>query len=393
MRRIIKLLPLLWLLASSVLLTSCWDRTELNDLALITMLAIDRTEEGGIRTSAQIIIPQNQRSGAEGGGGEGKKTIMRSEQGMNISDALSRLQRKVPRKLFWGQCKVFLIGEDLAKTGLKEHFDFLVRHPQPRERAYIFISKGPASDALELIPPIERNSSEALRELAQLQISLGVTLEETSIMLKRDSDAFALPYVTILKPSKSEDPLKTIPYIKGTAMFKNGRMIGALSEKETQGVMWVLNEIEDYTVTFNPEGKGAVSLKPVKADVKLKPLIKGDKWSLTVSIRAEGDIEENNTQLDPVDPKIQIVLEQAFKDSVRKRIEQCINQQQHRWNADIFDFAGVFHRKYPKQWEKHKGDWDSLFPKIAVSVQVEAHILRPGLVNVPGGMPQEEVIH
>ena len=44
-------------------------------------------------------------------------TYTASQTGKNIADALSKLQGKLPREIFWGQCKVFIFGEELAKKG------------------------------------------------------------------------------------------------------------------------------------------------------------------------------------------------------------------------------------------------------------------------------------
>lgn len=380
-----------------LLLGGCWDRTELNDLALVTALAFDMAENKQIRTTAQVIIPQNQSgAGMMGGGGAGggtaRRTVMRSEQGSNIADALSKLQRKIPRKLFWGQCKIFIFSDTVAKAGIREQFDFLVRHPQPRERAYMFVSKGVAADTLELFPPIERSSAEVMRKLSDLQIGIRVTLEQLSKMLKGESRAAALPIIYILPETKSSEPFQTIPYIFGTAVFKKDKMVGEISEKVTRGVMWVKNEIEEYTVTFKTEEEeGFVSLKPVKARVKLIPEIEGDQWRMTVKVRTEGDIVQNGTLLNPMNEELLSILEKAFVKDVTERIQLALREAQERLKADIFDFATEFYRKYPKQWELAKDQWDKKFPDVKVKVEVEAQILRPGLINTPGGMPKEEV--
>ena len=74
---------------------------------------------------------------------------MRSHKGTNVSDAMSKLQGGLPRKIFWGQCKVFVFGEKLAKKGIQKEIDFILRHPQARERAYLFVSEGKAKSVLE----------------------------------------------------------------------------------------------------------------------------------------------------------------------------------------------------------------------------------------------------
>ena len=38
--------------------------------------------------------------------------------------------------------------------------DFLLRHPEPRGRAYLYVSEGEAKEILELVPNIERYSAE-----------------------------------------------------------------------------------------------------------------------------------------------------------------------------------------------------------------------------------------
>jgi len=382
-------------LVTILLLSGCWDRTELNDLAMITALAFDKAENNQIQTTVQISIPQSQGGGMMGGGsGSTPKTVTQSEKGYDVTDALSKLQRKVSRKLFWGQCKVFIFGEEVAKAGIREHFDFLLRHPKTRERAYLFVASGKASEALDLSPPSERSSAEVLRKLTELKIGVRVTVEQFSMMLKGDSQAAALPLVNILPPPPSaSNPNQTIPFIFGTAVFKKDKMVGDISEKDTRGVLWLKNEIKEYTITFkNEKGEGLVSLNPVKADVKLLPKIKGDKWVMTVKVKTVGDIVQNATLLNPMNQDLLRILNKAYVKDVTTRIQTALRKVQHELKTDIFNFASEFHRKYPKHWERSKDRWDEIFPKVEVNIKVNARILRPGLINTPGGMPAEETI-
>jgi spore germination protein KC len=95
------LIPLIFLLGG------CWDRVELNNLALITAIAFDKAEDNQIQVTAQIIIPQNLPGGGGGGSGDGavRPTIIRSEKGVDIADALSKLQRKFRGDNFGGNAK------------------------------------------------------------------------------------------------------------------------------------------------------------------------------------------------------------------------------------------------------------------------------------------------
>ena len=151
------------------LLTGCWDRKEINDLALVTGVAIDQASDNSIEVSVQIFIPQgstqSSQSGVEATGGSGT-TFVQSAQGVNIADALAQLQMKFSRKIFWGHSEVYLFGAEKAEHGLKDDLDFLMRDSEPRERAYTFVTKGKAKEVLEKHSILERDTSEVLREMS-----------------------------------------------------------------------------------------------------------------------------------------------------------------------------------------------------------------------------------
>lgn len=386
-------------LSASLCIGGCWDRTELNDLALVSAMAFDKTENDRVQVTVQIIIPQNlgnagiQVSGAGGGGGGGaKKTTTRSETGVNVADALSKLQGKVPRKLFWGQCKIYIFGESLAKAGIRDAFDFMVRSPQIRERAFVFVSKGNASKLLDQFPPIERSSAEVLREFGKLHIGFGVTVQQLSMMLKGEARASILPLVRVVPAEKMTGSQPTVPDIVGTAVFHNDKMTGEMSLKSTRGVMWVRNEIQEYTVTFLDEQSGGyISLKPVKASTKLLPTIAGDQWIMTVKVHTEGDIIENGTPINPMNPDLLNRLNTDFANEVKERIQLAIDDAQQKLRVDILNFSKEYHRKYPKQWEQAKERWNEQFPKVEVKIDIRTQINRPGLTGPTGGLPKEEV--
>ncbi len=87
---------------------------------------------------------QSRQAGGEATGGSGT-TFVQSAQGVNIADALAQLQMKFSRKIFWGHSEVYLFGAEKVERGLKDDMDFLMRDPEPRERAYIFFTKGKAT--------------------------------------------------------------------------------------------------------------------------------------------------------------------------------------------------------------------------------------------------------
>ena len=387
-------LLLLVICGTTPFLSGCWDRIEITDLAIVTAAAIDK-KDNQIELSVQVFIPSSISSGGgQGGpsqGGGAVTTLVRHEKGSNISDALSKLQSKLPRKVFWGHCKVFVFGEKLAKEGIQEQLDFLLRHPQPREKANMYVSKGKARPILESLPPLEHYSGEVLRELSDLHIGMLVTLQDLDEMLTGKPQAAALPIVKILPPGKGEKKLQGIPYIVGTAVFKKDKMTGMMTEKETRGLLWLRDEMETYTVTFQPKGvKGEISLNPVTAKIKKIPQIRNNKWKLLVKINTEGTVIQNGTKLNLSSPKSLKAAERAYQKDIERRIKMAFLHTQQK-KADILGTGTDFYRKYPKQFNLNENHWDEIFAEMEVEIDVVAHIRRQGYINKPAGLSENEV--
>src|SRR5690349_11685006 len=91
---------LLGILILSVLnMTGCWDRVEVNDIALIMGTAFDSAPGGKLQMTSQIMVP-SQASGGTGAGGQGglvgkdEGFFTESAVGIDPGDALSKLQEK-----------------------------------------------------------------------------------------------------------------------------------------------------------------------------------------------------------------------------------------------------------------------------------------------------------
>ncbi|KAB2337271.1 Ger(x)C family spore germination protein [Cytobacillus depressus] len=388
------LLSIIFFTSLLFLLSGCWDRVEVNDLAIVTAAAIDNKEKN-IEISLQIFIPKSISSGGQGGGGGGGAsgnpvTMVVSQSGINLADALSKLQADLPRKIFWGQCKVFIFGEKRAKEGILDELDFLLRQPEPRERSYVFVSKGKAKEILELQPNLERDSADTIKEIVEFDSGIKVTLKDLDEMLNGDAQTAILPY---LKIATEKIKKKSYPYpkITGSAIFKKDKMIGDISVKETRGILWLRNEIKNYTVTIEGKNrKGILSIYPVTAKVDLTPYIRGENWIMKIKIETEGTVIQNNTNFNLANPNDLKLVEKALTDEIKKRIELVLPKIQNELEADVVGFAKKFHRKYPKQWNKVSQHWDEVFPNIKLNYDFKGHIRREGYITKPTKLTVEE---
>ncbi|NGQ94504.1 Ger(x)C family spore germination protein [Brevibacillus sp. SYP-B805] len=398
LQKMSRMLLLLFLCTSVLPIAGCWDRKEINDVLLVSAVGIDKKNDK-IEISIQIVVPkatgggQQSISGGGGGGGGGvNPTFVNSATGITIADAIAKLQEQISRKIFWGQMKVLIFGEELAKEGIREHVDYLARHPQSRLRLHVFVSKGKAADILEVLPPLEKSSAESARELALSQFGLNKTMKELLQMLKGEAGAAALPRIEEVPPTTGGEKDHTTVRLNGTAVFKKDKMVGYVNDELTRGILWLRNEIKRATVTIEPsETKGRVSLELIRAKTELIPQIEHGTWKMTLKAVAEDDVVQNATNLDMLNPSVLKMLQKEAKKDLENRVYLALKKVQKGMKADIFGFAEAFHRKYPKQWAAAKDRWDQIFPNVEVKVDATVYIHRPGVSTESPALPKNEV--
>ncbi|GAA0432284.1 Ger(x)C family spore germination protein [Lentibacillus halophilus] len=371
-----------------IFLSGCWDRAEVNDLAIVSGMGINKTDEGDIKLSVQIINPKAIGGQGNSGGGQsgGNPVTVETAVGKTIFDARSKLQEQFSRKLFEGHNRVVIIGKSLAEAGIRKHIDFFARFPNPRLRANVFFTDGKASKILKVIPNLEVDSAEVARELAQLQIGMNVTIKDLLQQMASESGDVALPRISVNK-GKLGEGLR----VNGTAIFKKDQLVGQIDDKVTRGLLWLIDQIQLSTVTIKPkDAKGYISFKLLRSSTELKPKIKNGTWTMTVNITTEDDVAENETKLDMMDPKVTKKLEKQLEKRIDKRIEMTLDKVQKGMEADVFNFAEAFHRTYPNQWKKAKNKWEEKFPELEINIQSTAKIRRPGRSTGPQGVPPDK---
>ncbi|HET7657574.1 MAG TPA: Ger(x)C family spore germination protein [Bacillales bacterium] len=368
-------------------LSSCWNQTEIDRLAIVTTTGVDYTRNGKIMMSVEVIVPRSVSSGSYGstGGGRsgGNTKIVRSASGETIASAMANLQKKFPRKLFLGQNEVLVIGKSMAKHGILGQFDFISRQPEARLGIFPFYFDGSAKKMLAVNPPLEVNLTNVLKNEALLEVKKNLTANDILQTMGSEAAVAILPWIHM-----NED--NSAPFIKGRAIFKNGRLIGTAGPTLTKGIIWVRNEIKQTTIDIQlPGDKRKLASSLIKSKTKITPVKVNGKWVMKVNVKIIDDIVENKTSKDLGNPKIISMVQTAVQNKVKRNIEKALAKAQNDWKADIFGFNEIFHQKYPKEWEKQNRRWNQFFTKLTFDTNVHVKIERTGLNSSPPGIPRK----
>ncbi|OBR62974.1 hypothetical protein A7K91_09665 [Paenibacillus oryzae] len=379
-------------LLCGLLLSGCWDRNEINDLAIVLATGIDYSHQK-VELTAQIFIPRKSGSVSSTGSSESSPsgvTMIRTAEGSTIAEALNRLQRKVSREMFWGHCEVVVISEQAGKQGLREYLDFLLRYPQFREHAYVFTSGGEAKEVLALLDPLERSSAESLREMANLGLGSRVTLLELAQSIASPSGSAILSRMLISPADPGQKKLATTPYAKGISLFKDGYYVKTALEPVSVGVLLLSNELNNFIMPIElPQVKGAFSIRMNKVKTKLTPSIVNGTWGMGVHIESEGEVVLNTTNYDLANPVMLSKVEEAWLNRFKELAEQALQLAQKDLSADIYKFADQFRRYNAGIWKKNQENWLTIYRNMEVEITGNVIITDTGKSIEPQGIPHQ----
>lgn len=369
--------------------TGCWNRRELNDLAILMGMGIDEARNSGeVELTAQIAIPSEMKSPQKGGSDDGKGYLNINSVGDTVFDAVRGFTHQSSRRIYLPHNQVIIFGRETAEGGVQKYMDFYVRDPETRLNVYVLVANGPASEALNVKSEFDKVPAMDIADLIEGQAA---TSQTSNVRLKdflaRLMSKTTAPIAPIIEASGEGE--KTA-FISGTAVFKEDRLVGELDKLETRGLLWAIGEVKSGIIVVEcPDGDGKVSLEIIRASGKISVEVKEDGIHVKVEIKEEGNLgEQTCTENLALPAKLAALNKEqikAIQDEVMGAVEKA-----RELNADIFGFGEAVHQKYPKQWKELESVWDRIFPEIKVEVEVDARLNLTGQITRPAGLEQEQ---
>ena len=385
------------LLMTVTMLTGCWDRREINDVAFVMTTGMDKEADDQYRVTVQVALP-GQLGGIGGSGGGGGTSGARpyfndSCVGVSLRDANGKQQRRLSRELHYGHRRVVVVGEDLAKEGIDKLMDSVGRLPQNRLTAFLLITKGQARDIMNADMPTEQFPAEVMRELAQSSMKHPRTLKHVVNQLVVDGLDVTVPYVEMMQsqPGEQGKPQQTIKNA-GVAVFRHNHLAGVLLGEQGNALLLAMNEGRSPTFTLKPpEGEGVVTVILTENTAQVEPTFQGDKIRVKIDIQGKGYVMENQSNYDiSIDNNLGRIG-QVAADRIRQSVLDSMKLLQNEYHSDPLGIGNAIHRADPERWKKLSKDWESEYAKLEVEVNPLVHIEHSGMYTSPMGRKKGEI--
>ncbi|GAA4704675.1 Ger(x)C family spore germination protein [Brevibacillus fulvus] len=375
------------ILAASLLLAGCWDRKEINDIALVMGTSVDK-EGNQYKVTVQIAMPsQLGGAGSQGGGGgtSGTKAWHSlTATAETIRKANEIEQQALSRILYFSHRRTLLIGEDLAREGILDIMDVFSRIPQNRLTANVAITQGKSVDIMESEAPIERFPSEAIREQLNQYMKRNRVLKDLITSILQEGIDPAIPFfkTTSKEPGSAEAKGKENIRVGGLAVFKKEKLVGFLEGDDAQGALWAMDEARIPTVSITaPGSKKKIAVQFHQTESKLKPVIQQDGTILMqIRIKAIGSVVDNESRFTPVNMG---TLETLVGKKIEGNVKNSLSILQKKYKADIIGFGRNIYMDDPTYWRQISANWDEMYPKVKTEVQTDIQIEHSGALIAP----------
>ncbi|MFD2611837.1 Ger(x)C family spore germination protein [Paenibacillus gansuensis] len=385
----ILLLPIVMI---TLFLPGCWNRRELNDLAITLGLGLDKEENGNYTVSAQVVNPSS--IGGKSRGGGATPAVVYTAEGRTILEAVRKMTKQTPREIYSAHLRVLVIGERLAKEGVAPALDYLARDHEIRNDFYILVARRTtAQKVLRIFTPLETVPAQkmfnSLTTSEQVWApSIGIYLDDLLSRVISKNMWPVLTGVEIAGPvseGESLDSMQTIDpparlTIGNLAVFKKDRLVAWLNEKESKGYNYIMDNVKNTVGHVRCPKGGVFNAEVVKADTKFKGSLEHNKPVIDVHSVIEANVAEVMCDADISDVKVMQQLEWAGRKAVLDIMESSV-QKAKSCKCDVFGFGETFHRKHPQQWKRMEKEWDEMFPRVKVRYHVGYTLRRTGTLN------------
>lgn len=387
--------------ALALTLAGCWNRREVNDVALVSGVGVDLTESGAIQVTVQILKPLSLGGQEQTTAAAGKATFTATATGATVFDAIRHVSHLIPRKPGWQHNNVIILGEEFARSGVGDALDFFIRDHEARLDQWVLVARGEAAAALSAQFDLEPNAGLGLRRVYRngwLFTGEVTPVRLVEFMLAVSSPATA-PVAAVIEPLRPGEkisgqyPPESAFRIGGAAVFNQDRLAGWLNDQDVRGLQWLRGKVVNAVIRVpcqKPSGNG-IGMEILSSRSRLVPeWPAGSRPQVRARIEVLGRLGDVMCQEDLSQPDAIAKLKDRTAAVIRAEAEATMQKLQADLQADAVGIGEALHRAYPRSWPEWRRRWAEVYPTIRVIPEVRVELTHIGSTlgrPIPGGAP------
>lgn len=375
-----KKLKLIIMLFIPLLLSGCYGKTELDDLAYAIAIGADLSEsgdEGELDITYQIAIPVK-IAGTETE--TGKKTFTTyTVTAPSLEKANSLVNTITSKQVDLSHVELIIYSEEFAKKGLSGHINSLISDVDIRPRSTVSICKGKAKDFLEKVSPVSETSPARYYEL--ILSSFNYTSESAGTELLNFYTATQSPYesplAVISELKEQEEEEQTEATFSGLAVFKGTKLAGELDEDLTLAHLILTNGLNEAALVINDsKDKNKVTTVIAKQSnaPKIKVTIKNNIPHIEITAFLEARLASDGASIDYLKQENKERLRQKIAENIHEILEKYMKETTQNLKADAAGFGRYAKANFLTWQEFEKINWQDIYENATYSIDVNVNL-------------------
>ncbi len=388
-----------------LLLTGCWDKVEIEDLAYVIAIGLDKTEGENLVITYQIANP-------EGGEGDTESEII-SIQAPDFLSARDLAVSFASREVVFTHANVLVISEEIARTDKLLNFvQPAITDRQLRRNLHVVISKEKAAEYIHNNQPtLETSPHRYFYLISKRWQETGLVPDSTLHQLfqrtEEGSGLFLATYSTTVggKEKYPDDSDKQVEEVDhedqinknqspgeiekwggnptqtiGSAVIKKGKMIGTLTGDETRTALLLRpdQKVKKVITSFKDpiQKEFNISARLLTEDVSHITIDTSKKRpSITVKTPIHLEILSIGSDVDYVENlENQDILKTHIKKTIEKSINAFIKRTQEEFEAEPFRWGLVARRNFRTMEDYEKYNWIEKYAHADIHFETEVQL-------------------
>jgi len=363
------------------MLTGCWSSLELNDQAFVSLLIIDRNDDG-IEVTYGVPLTTNLTSGDAGGSAPGSQVFgFFSRTAPTLEEAIQKVQGDLSRRANIGQNRNIVIGRRFAESGITPVLELAARNPYIRMNTNMFLIDGYAKEEVSKATVVsERFFVSILNKYIEQRTVLQTTIKDFMLSKASGGDGL-LPIINFSNASEGAIVGKSSTVSTGGAgIIKKGKLVEPiLTPDQTSAAQSIRNQLGQYYFSIKvPKDEGWIGLYSSSVDVQTKIMKLQNKYHIILTPTSEVEAIGNNSDMNFTIYENVKKLEDSIEQYSNELLVNSMEVIQQT-GADVFHFDRYMMMKYPKEWDKVKDHWREYYrDQLVIDIDSVFHIRRKG---------------
>lgn len=367
-RKKLKYIPVL--LAVLLLLTGCWDSTDIEDRNIVTTVILDARDDGytffvevaDISSNAMSNVDASQSSGSYSASGF---SFVQAE-GKDLVELRNNLDYQMDKPIYLDATRTLILTERAAKSHLREYLFRLRSDVEYRQKVKTFITREEPDALTRSKTENDISFGFAVDNMLEHLIQNGEAFSRTSARYIENilaRSGFCIPCVDLEKNGVILSGYFVIGY--------DGEVRGFIPVGEARGliIMKAEHARQNYIVPF---GDNAATVRVDIDSADITAQYDGGAARFSVEYGVNASVRYFKKGVQPMDQETTQQMQDTLTRMIQKDVEDTIARSQKEFKCDYLQFDDAFRIAYPQEFKEM--DWEKEYPNAQMDVKINVDL-------------------